>query len=62
MEEAREIDSDHCGEVGFGVPGEGLCNEHARIIDERIDPPVTLDGSFHDAIGGLFTRDVTIDR
>src|SRR5262249_27327410 len=62
MEEPREIDVDDRSEVGFGIFGKGLCNEHAGIVDERIDPSVALDDKSHDAIGGLCARDVAVDH
>ena len=62
MEEPRKIDPDHRGEVGLGIFGKGLCNEHASIVDERIDPSKALDGKAYDAIGGLCAGDIAVDR
>jgi hypothetical protein len=57
VEEADSVDAQGGGEVGFGIFGEGLGDEDAGIVDERVDAPeprlpsaITLSAVFRPAM------------
>ena len=44
-----------------GVVGERLADEHARVVDQGVDPPEPLQCSLDDLVGGGGLRDVAVD-
>src|SRR5262245_2911402 len=62
VEEAGEIGGDLCVEVLGRVVREGLGDEDAGIVDERVDPPEAGQRLLDDALGGGGIANVAGDR
>ena len=62
VEEAGEIGRELGVEVLGRVVGEGLGDEDAGIVDQRVDPPEPRDRLPNDALGGRRIADVAADR
>ena len=62
VEEPGGVDAQDGGEVGLGVLGEGLADEDAGVVDERVDAPEPRHALEDRAFRRLSIRDVAGDR
>src|ERR1700733_12470016 len=61
-EEPAQVDPGEQGVVRGGVVGERLGDEHAGVVDQRVDAAEPLQRTLDDPVGGGRLRDVALDR
>ena len=61
VEEPGQVHRDHAGEVGLGVLGERLGDEHPGVVDQRVDPAELLDRAPDHPVGDRRVGDVAGD-
>ena len=61
MEEAEDVHAEDGSEVRLGVAGEGLGDENAGVVDERVDAPEPRQTFGDRALRRFAARDVARD-